>query len=135
MGYESKFIEKAERNLVNICKMWDDVDCFTDALQTFGNRMTHEYIGKKDFFDGLQLIIRAISAERADAIAKVFCFVGVGGEEAKEYSKKQFEDIFGEKNHIKYSIMHFLDKYGQTPSWYSEEDDKEFRKQAKDILK
>ena len=128
---KKNFIQEAEQNLVNICKTFDDILLVFDALRTFGDRYCHEYVGKSEFFEGLKMMRKAIYHEQAEAIRNCFVFVGVGGETAAKYSKEKFKEIFCSKK--RYSIMQFLDKFGQLPSWYSANDHKEFRKQGKEI--
>lgn len=124
-------IKKAEKNLVNICKAFDDMMNIIDAMATFGNKYCHDYIGKNEFLDGLQMMRKAIYREHAEAIRKCFLFVGVGGETAAEYSREKFKEIFCGKE--RYMIVHFLDKYGRIPSSYEAGIDEEFRKQARKI--
>ena len=128
------YIKEAEKNLVNICKVFDDAMQFVDALQLFGERYCNDYIGLPEFREGIQKIKRALNAEHANATRNCFMFVGVGGEEAKKYSKEMFVDAFDDSD-IPMGIMHFLDKYGKHPSWYYDKDESAFRKQAKEKLK
>jgi len=126
------YIKKAERNLINICKEFDDFMHVLDALASFGNAYCHEYVGKEGFFDGLRTMQNAIYREQATAIRRVFAFAGVGGEETQEYARQKFKETFnGEKRYV---IMHFLDKYGQIPSSYRLEIDEKFREQARKRL-
>ena len=122
-------IKQAEANLVNVCKSFQDAITFTEALANFGLRFCHEHVATKEFLEGICKIQSALFTEQNYAIAQCFHFVGVGGEEAKKYSRELFEEVFcGEK---RYSIMQFLDKYGQIPSSYKSKDREEFAKQAK----
>jgi len=122
-------IKEAEKNCVNIAKHMDDMRKVTDALQTFGNRFFDRSLGnmQDDFFKGLQLMRNALYVRYIKALSDCFLFVGVGGKDAEEYSKQQFKELFSDDI---YAVMHLLDKYGNQPSWYSSDDEKEFRKQG-----
>lgn len=107
-------LKQAEQNVVNRAKAFNDALAFVDALRNFGNRACREYVGRDDFFKGLELIRKAIRAEQSEAIRECFYLVGVGGKEAEEYSKQMFKRVFSGK----YQIMGFLDQWGHTPSSY-----------------
>ena len=129
----TNLIKQAEENLVNICKVFDDLQEILKAISSVGNKYCHEYVAKNDFLEGLQMMTRAIDKEHANAVRNCFMFAGVGGEKAKQYSLKMFREIFNEKE--RFAIMHFLDKYGQIPSSYKSTEEEEFRRQAKLVKK
>lgn len=124
-------IKEAEKNVIRIAKTWEDALSFCDALNNFGNTMCNEYIGRQEFFEGLHKIRSAMYKEYVTALSRCFCFVGVGGEDAKNYSKERFEKVFSNKQ---YEVMSFLDKFGHCPSSYKDHDEKEFRKQIDEKL-
>lgn len=129
---EKNYIKEAEANVIRIAKSFEDFLSILDAFANFGNRMCHQHIGKGQFFDGLSMMRSAIYKEYRNALANCFIFVGIGGEEAIEYSRKKFEEMFNEDE--RYVIMDFLDKYGQIPNSYDIEKEEGFRRQAKNAL-
>ena len=127
------YVKEAEKNVVRIAKHLDDMFKVVDALERFGNKFfIYQNARDRDlFFAGVQNIRDALYSRYTFMLSQCFNFVGVGGEEAKKYSFEKFKEQFGD---TLYSVMHFLDQYGNHPSWYAAEVDKEFRKQAKELI-
>jgi len=131
MSRQQHLIKQAERNLVDVCRAFDDFMEILDAMQRFGNKYMKATI-RDEFFEGLQKMYQATYQSHCMAIRDCFNFVGVGGDEAMKYSKEQFKKIFDEKERT--CIMQFLDKYGRAPNSYQLKDEEEFRQQAKEII-
>jgi len=131
MSHRQHLIKQTERNLVNICRAFDDFMEILDAMQRFGNKYTKSAI-REEFFEGLQKMYRATYQSHCMAIRDCFSFVGAGGDEAMKYSREQFKKIFDEKERT--CVMQFLDKYGRVPSSYQLKDEEEFRQQAKEVI-
>ena len=125
-------VKRCEQNTINIAKSFKEALNVLTAFSNMGNRYCKDYIAKKQFFEGLTMMSKALQIELAHAILNCFAFTGVGGKEALKYAREQFEETFVGKE--KYMVMHFLDTYGQRPSFYNEEDDKELRKQLKEVF-
>jgi len=123
------YIKKAERNLVNICKSFNDVMKITDALSHFGGNYCQLPANRDMFYEGMHKIRMALLSEHYRAESALLTFVAVGGKEAQDYSKKEFEKYFNEEE--RRSVMQFLDKYGSIPSSWRVEEEKDFRKEAK----
>jgi len=125
---EHDYIKEAEERVVAVARQWSDAMSICTALANFGNRMCHEYVGKKDFFDGLQLMRNAMRHEYTEAIESCFMFSGVGGKKAEKLSLEMFRETFDSET--RYSVIQFLSDNGHAPgSWYADEEE-EFRKQA-----
>jgi hypothetical protein len=116
------FLKQAEQNVINQARAWSEALVFVDALYNFGSNACHEWIGKKQFFEGLQMIRNAMYAEQADAIRNCFVLSGIGGEEAKAFAREKFKESFGGK----YCVIQFLNAWGHMPSSFSPKDEKEF---------
>jgi len=127
----SSFIKEAEKNVIRTARSFEDLLKVLDAMNNFGNRACHEFVGQKEFFDGLHQMRLAILKEYSHALSQCFIFVGVGGEDAAKYSREKFKEYFGEE---RMAIMHFLEDFGQRPSSWLRDDEKEFQKQAKDKI-
>jgi hypothetical protein len=125
-------VKQCEQNTINIAKSFKEALSALTAFSNMGNQYCKDHIAKKQFFEGLTMMNKALQIELAHAILDCFAFTGVGGEEALKYAREQFEETFVGKE--KYMVMHFLDTYGQRPSFYNEEDDKELRKQLKEVF-
>lgn len=124
----SDLVKQAERNLINTAKTFEDVLQLMDALNHFGNAACHQYVGQEQFFEGLNKMRMALLNEYSHAMSQCFIFVGVGGEEAQEYSREKFMDYFGEDG---ITVMHFLERFGHMPNSWNINDEKEFKKQAR----
>jgi len=123
-------VQEATQNVVNQAKAYGDAMAFVDALANFGNRACHDYVGKKQFFDGLTMMRNALYAEQSEAIRRCFYFMGAGGEEAAEYSREMFSRVFSGK----YEVMSFLDKWGQIPGSYKAVDQEAFLAECKEAM-
>ena len=132
MSHRQHLIRQAEKNLVNICRAFDDFMEILNAMQRFGNSYIIKPTVRDEFFEGLQKMYRTVYQSHCMAIRDCFSFVGTGGDEAMKYSKEQFKKIFDEKERT--CIMQFLDKYGRAPNSYQLKDEEEFRQQAKEII-
>ena len=122
----SKYLKQAEQNVVNRAKAYNDFLEIIDALSRFGIKACSSQ-SKDKFFQGLQLMRDAIYTDQSMALRECFYFVGVGGKEAESYSKEMFKNAFGED----YSIMQFLEKWGNIPISYSALVEEEFRDECK----
>jgi hypothetical protein len=128
----SDLVKQAEKNIVNVCKAHEDIYSLVDALTTFGNHYIEDWAGGGDFSKGLSLIRKGLDCSLSANIRKLFSLVGVGGEDAQEYSREQFRNLFANDEN-RYNVIHLLDKYARVPRSYNVELDKEFRKQGKKI--
>lgn len=125
------YLKLAEKHVIYRAKAYDDMLKIIDALNNFGNRACHEYVGKKKFFEGLSLMREAIYAEQSQALRECFYLVGVGGKEAEKYSIEMFEKVFcGD-----YAIMRFLEQWGDNPYSYKTKDEEEFKEECAEALK
>lgn len=126
-------IKEAEQNCVNIAKEMTDMLEVLDGLRSFGNNFLEDYgiDGKKEYFEGLQMMRRSIYNKYLDMISRCFMLADVGGGEAKKYSREQFNKYFN--GDTRYTIMHFLDRYGRTLASYNTKEDEEFRRQAGEV--
>ena len=129
---KKSYIKEAERNIINQSVAFQDMLKVIEALERFGNLACKEYVGKKEFFEGLQLMRMGVYAEFVRAQSELLMFAGIGGKDAQEFAKKRFEEFFGEK---RYAVMHLLDRWGQNPCWYKTADEEAFRAEAKDKIK
>jgi hypothetical protein len=128
----SSLLKEAEKNVVKTARAFEDVLAVLDALCDFGNRACNDYIGQKDFFEGLSKIRMGIYKEYQHALSKCFVFADVGGEEVKAYSREKFKEYFDEES--RKVVMQFLGDFGHIPSSWKISDEKQFRKEAKDKL-
>lgn len=124
------FIKKAEKNVINISKELSDILEILDGLSRIGNRYLQIEEDKKIYFEGLKNMRYAIYKKFVQSIAQCFYMVGVGGEEAKQYSREQAREIFNGK----YSVMQYLDKYGMIPGAWKGDDEKQFKKELKEAI-
>ena len=122
----SKYLKQAEQNVVNRAKAYNDFLEIIDALSMFGSKACSSK-SKDKFFQGLQLMRDAIYEDQSMALRECFYFVGVGGKEAESYSRKMFKTVFGED----YSIMQFLERWGNLPTSYSSLIEEEFRDECR----
>ena len=123
-------VKQCEQNMVNIAKSFQVTLAALDAFANVGNRYCKEHIAKKEFFEGLTIMRKALQVEMAHAVADCFMFTGVGGEVARKYAREQFEDTFLGKD--RYVVMQFLNENGHLPRWYTIEEEQEFRKQLEE---
>jgi len=128
---DNDLVKEAEKNCVRIAKHMNDMMKVVRALEAFGSRFFDELYEGTDFQKGTRLIRDALYAKYMRSINDCFLFVGVGGKDAEDYSKEQFAELFGKEEN---AIMHLLDQYGNYPSWYEANKEKEFRRQAKKKL-
>ena len=127
----TNLVQEAQQQALNTAKTFTDLRTLLDALASFGNRATHQHVGKDDFFNGLSLIRNAIAKEHDHALANLFLLTGVGGPEALNYSQEQFKKWFGEKQH---HIMSFLEEFGTLPSFYRADKEQQFLKDIKEEI-
>ena len=125
------YIKKAEQEIVKTAKAYEEMFNVLESLEQFGNRACKDHIGKKRFFEGLQIMRDAVNSEYTHTIRNCFMFAGVGGEDALAYSKQKFKEWFGRDDT---HIMSFLEEWGNLPSWYKTDVEEEFRKQCKEKI-
>jgi hypothetical protein len=130
----SDLIKEAEANVIKVAKAWSYALEFCDALASFVNNMCNEYMGKEQFFEGLQIMRGAMYHEYVNAIRNCFLFSAVGGEESKKFSLEMFKEAFRDEP-MRYTVMQFLEANGRVPGSYKTDDEKEFRRQAKEAIK
>ena len=128
----SNLIKQAEKNLVNVCKAHDDIYELVDALTRFCDRYVEDWAGRDDTTQGLYLLRCGLDKSLSANVRKLFTLVGVGGEEAAEYSREKFRKLFG-NDEKRYTVMHLLDQYARIPHSYKVDTEKEFRKQGKEV--
>lgn len=122
-------IKEAEQNVLNICKELELAMQALDGFKTFGNRALKDYNSQPQFFEGLNIMRRAVRHEYTEQILRCFALSGVGGEGASKYAVQKAKDYFGNG----YEIMSFLDKWGALGS-YKSDLEKEFKQQLKEEL-
>ena len=128
MSKQNNLVQEAQQQALNTVRAFSDLKNVLDAMASFGNRATHQHVGKDDFFNGLSLIRNAIAKEHDHALANLFLLTGVGGPEALNYSQEQFKKWFGNERH---HVMSFLEEFGTLPSFYRADTEQQFRKDIK----
>lgn len=115
-------IKKAEQNSLNEARFWTDFVQFIDALQhniierddSRGSPL-YERGGMKKLKEGLALLRSGAYEEMHFAISRCFVFAGVGGEEAKQYSKELAQKL------LKNVPLSWLDEHFRIPSSWDPE--------------
>jgi len=127
-------IKSAEKNILFAAKEAELTINFLEALSTYGNKAfpRHNTDMYNQFFQGLQMMRNAVYTLYMHKIVDCFGLVGVGGEKVIKFSKEKMKKLFNDEE--KYHVMHFLDKYGNLKSYYSDEDEKAFREEVKKAL-
>ena len=125
-------IKQAEQNILNVCRAHEDIYELVDALTRFCDKYVEEWAGRDDTTQGLYLLRCGLDKSLSANIRKLFTLVGVGGEEAREYSREQFRRLFANEE-SRYNVMHLLDQYARIPHSYKVDTEKEFRKQGKEL--
>lgn len=123
-------LKQAEKNVVNIAVSFETILRVLDGLTIFGNQACKEHVGKKKFFEGLQIMHEAVYSEYVNACRDCLIFAGVGGEEAKAFAKKKFREQFKGD----YDVLHFLNQWGQLPGFVSTEQENQLLREAKEAL-
>ena len=126
------YIKKAVKKAIKNAKYFDDMFSVLDALNEFGNKACHDHVGKEKFFKGLQEMRYALLNEYAYTMHNAFIFTHCSNE-LQEYSKEKFKEYFSEEH--RYNIMKFLEDFNSVPFSWSVLDEKEFRAQAKELIK
>lgn len=125
-----KHIKQAERNVINQAKF------FTDALEMFSSmhrgmaRFSSDHVGGQDIRDGLHKVMLGLYKEQQHAMARCFSIVGVGGEEAAQFSRDRAKQVFGQGMHV----IPWLDQWFGAPGSWSADEELAFRKELKDAL-
>ncbi len=109
-----KHILIAERNALELVDELRVAMKFMDGLSTFGNAVTHEYVGKREFFDGLGKIRSALFAEYCYALSRAMPFAWRDGSAAQAFSKKFMLDRMGGQ----FETASFLEHWCQLPGAY-----------------
>lgn len=122
-------VKEAQKMVLNLAAEMNMMLKVMDDFAAFGNRACHEHISKRDFFSGLELMRKAIYAEYCQAMANALVFSGVGGDESRRFVEGKFREYFADGK----AIMQFLDKWGQTGSYYAS-DEERFRSEAQEII-
>jgi len=131
MGKKS-YIKIAEENLLGVCKEFDELNNVLDGIQYFGNSYLNDYERRK-FSEAFFEVRRIVDTAFRRNISRLFMLSGVGGDKAKKYAQKKLRELFREEP-IRYSVMQFLDKYGNYSGSYLVEDEENFRKEVKEKL-
>ena len=128
------YIKEAERNLLRVCKIFSIYLDLLDSMGNFGNKYFESYDNenKRMFFEGLQKMREAILNRFAHQMKNLFMLASIGGEEAERFAREELKRVFSEDE--RYSVMFFLSKFGTLPGVWSSEDEREFRKQMRDVL-
>lgn len=129
-----KYLKKVEENLLNIVTELQVAREYVEALQRFGNHVFRDQYGSdyhgevEKFEKGIDLIYRAISMRYNEKIADCFKFVGLS-EKLEQFSREKLKEHFSTENGEVYSVMQFLNKYGNRPNSYYANEENEFRQE------
>jgi hypothetical protein len=123
---------EADQNVVNVARSLADMSEVLDSLGIFGGRFFGYDEGGKRYREALCVMRDEVYRKYCEAITRCFCIVGVGGEEAADYSREQFEKMFGTDRR---AIMQFLDNNGRHPHNWSGIENDEFRQQMAEKIK
>jgi len=91
---------------------------------------SHECAGRGDIMKGFQLVVDGLLKEQNYALAKCFAVVGIGGEEAEEFSKQQAREVFGGK----YSTIQWVDAWHRIPSHWLISQEEELEAELKEAV-
>lgn len=126
------YIKEAEQNALNEAKYYTDMLEFMYGMSyNMLNRIDSYAPGRADLADGFALIRKGLCAQQAEALSRCFAFVGVGGEEARKYSKETAKQVFDGR----YSVSHLLDEHFRYPSCWRTEDEENLKAELKEALR
>jgi hypothetical protein len=117
MSSKPSHIKLAERNALELVREIGQAMKFLDGMAAFGNTVTHEYIGRNEYFEGLAKIRSAIYAEYVYAISRVTPFAWQDGSDAQKFAKKFMRERLGGE----FEIASFLERWCRLPGAYSVE--------------
>jgi len=125
------FVKEAEQNIVNQAVFFKDLISVIDILGRATRSYFPEYNNrdKEDFSKGMNLIYSALHSQYVKRQSDLLIFASIGGEEAKQFSLNKFKEMYGKDAEERYSIMHFLDKFGNTPANWLTDEEEQFREQ------
>lgn len=125
-------LKEAEKNIVRRAKWLEDVFTIIDALERFAYNIDATANARSYMMEGIDQLRNGMYRAYYKAIHDCFVFANVGGDDVAEYSKKMFKEYFGNDD---VCIMNFLDKFGRIPNSWLVEDEENFRKEGKEIMK
>jgi hypothetical protein len=126
-------LKDAEKNVLKTAKELELAQKYMTALAHFGNTVFRYEEERDEFFKGLKICRNAVYSRYCNAILDCFMFSSIGGEEMKEYQKEIFATQFKEDD-IKYSVMQFLEEWGNLPRGWKKSDEEKFRKEAAEFI-
>lgn len=125
-------IKEAEQNVINQAKYYTDLIQVIDDLQRGVLETVERHSpGRDEIADGFNQIRQGVYKELQYALARCFCIVGVGGEEAEAYSREQAKRIFSGR----YTTMEWLDQWHRVPSQWRTSVQEAFEAELKGALK
>jgi hypothetical protein len=128
----SKLIKEAEQNVINQAKYYTDLIGVLDDLQHGILRtLDHHSPGREKIAEGFAKVRQGVYDEMQFALARCFCIVGIGGEEATTYSREQAKRIFDGRH----TTMEWLDKWHRLPSSWLISEAEVFGAELKEALK
>ena len=125
------YIKEAEKNVISQAKFWTEFISFIEGMSHGINDKLESRTARDKFAEGLNKLREAARDEQQFALARCFALVGVGGEEAEEFSKERAKLLFGGK----YSTMQWLDEWNRLPSSWMTAEEEAFEKELQDKLK
>lgn len=126
------YIKEAEQNALNEAKYYTDMLEFMNGMSyNMLSRTERHSSGRDDLEEGFALIRKGLCAQQAEALSRCFAFVGVGGEEARKYSKEVAKQVFDGR----YSVSHLLDEHFRQPSCWRTEDEENLKVELKEALR
>jgi hypothetical protein len=128
----SKLIKEAERNVINQAKYYTDLIGVLDDLQHGVLRTLDSHSpGREKITEGFNQVRQGVYSEMQFALARCFCIVGIGGEEAVAYSREQAKRIFDGRH----TTMEWLDNWHRLPSSWLTSEAEAFEAELKEALK
>jgi hypothetical protein len=127
-------IKEVERRVIETARFHDDVLKAIDAFANLGRIMRYDQTLYAEFHAAIAQLRSAVYKNQAFALKTCFELVGVGGEQAAQYSRDRMRELFvSNTTGGKRSLLHFLESMNSIPtSW--EEDEKQLRKEFEDAL-
>jgi hypothetical protein len=131
-----KWIKEAEQKALNEAKYWNDFLVFLDSIQYKVSALVDDDYGnyegspKSKFNKAFHDLRHAAYSQQQVVLARCFALVGVGGQEAEDYSKERAKKVFSDD----YSVMQWLETNHRLPSSWRTKDEEEFRQELKESL-
>jgi hypothetical protein len=129
---DKKYIKMAEKEVLRLAREVDLAMKLMDGLSCFGHAVTHDWVGRKAFFAGLEQMRDGLYREYMHAISKACAFSWVPDSAAQAFAKRLMSDRFSPTE--RYDVMSFLQNWCQLPGAYSGDEEADFRAEVKEVL-